>query len=59
MLLGIVLHAAITYMDRRMDGLLWPLFHQQICTACHPDVEGLRLGYGWPTIRYDELALRR
>ncbi len=28
MLLGIVLHAAITYMDRRMDGLLWPLNDQ-------------------------------
>ena len=28
MLLGILLHAAITYMQRRMDGLLWPLDDQ-------------------------------
>ncbi|MEM9345597.1 MAG: acyltransferase family protein [Planctomycetota bacterium] len=28
MLLGIVLHAAITYMERPMDGLLWPLGNQ-------------------------------
>lgn len=28
MLLGIVLHAAITYMQGRMDGLLWPLSDQ-------------------------------
>lgn len=28
MLLGILLHAAITYMDRRMDGLLWPIDDQ-------------------------------
>ncbi|MEM9110087.1 MAG: acyltransferase family protein [Planctomycetota bacterium] len=28
MLLGIVLHAAITYMERPMDGLLWPLSNQ-------------------------------
>ncbi|MFN3167996.1 MAG: acyltransferase family protein [Phycisphaeraceae bacterium] len=28
MLLGIVLHAAITHMVRRMDGLLWPLVDQ-------------------------------
>ncbi len=28
MLLGIVLHAAITYMHRPMDGLLWPLRQQ-------------------------------
>jgi len=28
MLLGVVLHAAITYMHRPMDGLLWPLSNQ-------------------------------
>jgi len=28
MLLGIVLHAAITHMDRRMNGLVWPLDDQ-------------------------------
>jgi len=28
MLLGILLHAAITYMQRPMDGLLWPLREQ-------------------------------
>lgn len=36
MLLGIVLHTAITYMDRRMDGLLWPLDDQP--SSCGFDV---------------------
>ncbi|MEO1088450.1 MAG: hypothetical protein AAFY88_29810, partial [Acidobacteriota bacterium] len=40
------------------EALLWPLFHQQICCVAHPSVEGLRLGYGWPTVRYDELSFR-
>ncbi|MEO1367481.1 MAG: hypothetical protein AAFX50_09925, partial [Acidobacteriota bacterium] len=40
------------------EALLWPLFHQQICCVAHPSLEGLRLGYGWPTVRYDELSFR-
>lgn len=40
MLLGIVLHAAITYMVRPMDGLLWPLEDQ-------PTSYGFDLMFWW------------
>lgn len=42
MLLGIVLHAAITYMDRRMDGLLWP-----VQTQTQPTHVGFDLLFWW------------
>ncbi|MEM1182357.1 MAG: ABC transporter substrate-binding protein [Acidobacteriota bacterium] len=39
------------------EALLWPLFHQQLCCVAHPSLRGVRLGYGWPTVRYDELSV--
>lgn len=41
------------------EALVVPLFHEQVCWLAQPDVEGLRLRYGWPEIAYEELWLKR
>ncbi|MEM6795962.1 MAG: ABC transporter substrate-binding protein, partial [Acidobacteriota bacterium] len=52
-------HAAFEELERQiaLEALVWPLFHQQICCVAHPEVRGLRLGFGWPSVAYEELSL--
>ena len=40
------------------DALLIPLFHEQAYRFCRPGVEGLRLTYGTPEVRYEELSVQ-
>ncbi len=37
---------------------LVPLFHEQVYRVGHPEVEGLRLRFGWPEVAYEELSLK-
>ncbi len=40
------------------DGLLIPLFHEQVYRFARPEVEGLTLGFGQPAVQYERLTIR-
>jgi ABC-type transport system substrate-binding protein len=40
------------------ESLLLPLFHEQAYRFARPEVEGLRVSFGTPTVPYDELRVR-
>jgi peptide/nickel transport system substrate-binding protein/oligopeptide transport system substrate-binding protein len=40
------------------DALLLPLFHEQSYRIARPDVEGLSLSVGFPTVAFEELRVR-
>ena len=40
------------------EALLLPLFHEQVYRFARPEVEGLSVSFGAPTVAYDELRIR-
>ena len=40
------------------EGLLLPLFHEQVYRFARPEVEGLALGFGQPLVQYERLSIR-
>jgi hypothetical protein len=40
------------------EALLLPLFHEQVYHFSRPEVEGLSVSFGAPTVAYDELRTR-
>jgi hypothetical protein len=40
------------------NAVLLPLFHEQACRIARPEVEGLSVGFGFPTIVLEDLSIR-
>ena len=41
------------------EVLMLPLFHEQAYRFARPEVEGLAVSFGWPTVAYEQLRVRR
>ena len=41
------------------DALLLPLFYEQSYRFARPEVEGLSIGFAYPTVAYEDLWIRR
>jgi peptide/nickel transport system substrate-binding protein len=40
------------------EGLMIPLFHEQVYRFARPEVEGLAVGFGQPLVQYENLSIR-
>jgi len=40
------------------EALMIPLFHEQVYRFARPEVEGLALGFGQPSVQYENLSIR-